>query len=112
MSRGKRGHTENMHVVLDGLAGRFRRRRKKGSNVDVESQIGEGGSNHLLAAVVAVLSDLGHQQARAAAFRTLEGLNGGTDTLDGAGHADLPLVNSGNRLDLGAVAAEDLFQRR
>ena len=32
--------------------------------------------------------------------------------LDGVGHADLPLVDAGDGLDLGPVAAEDLFQRR
>ena len=31
---------------------------------------------------------------------------------DGVAHADLPLEHAGDRLDLGAVAAEDLLQRR
>ena len=61
---------------------------------------------------MAVLSDLGDQQARPPAFRGLECLYGGADTFDGAGHADLPLINSGYRFNLCAVTAEDLFQRR
>ena len=61
VGRGERGHAENMHVVLDRLAGGFRRRCEQRSNVDVEAEISEGRGNHLLAAVVAVLADLGDQ---------------------------------------------------
>ena len=56
-----------------------------------------------------VLTDLGHQQAGPAAFCGLEGLDGCANAFDGAGHADLPLINSRNRFDLGAMAAEHLF---
>ena len=101
-----------MHVILDRLAGRFCGRREQRADIDVETEIGKGRGNHFLAAVVAVLSDLGDQQARAAAFGGLECLYRGAHTFDGAGHADLPLVNSGDRLDLGAMTAENLFQRR
>jgi hypothetical protein len=38
---------------------------KQRPDVDVEADIGEGRGNHLLAAVVAVLADLGDQDARA-----------------------------------------------
>ena len=69
--------------------------------------------DHLLAAVVAVLADLGDQDARPAAF---VGLELGDELLhprDGFRHgADLPLVDAGDRLDLGAVPAEHLLQRR
>ena len=41
---------------------------KERADVDVEAQVGEGGGDHLGAAVVAVLAHLGHQNARAAAF--------------------------------------------
>ena len=44
----------------------------KRADVDVEAEIGEGGRDHLLAAVVAVLADLGDQDARPAAFIGLE----------------------------------------
>ncbi len=112
MRGGERRYAENMHVVFDRLAGGFGGRREQWTDVDVETEIGEGRGNHLLAAVVAVLPDLGDQQTRAAAFGGFEGFDGRADTFDGAGHADLPLVNSGDRLDLGAVTAEYLFQRR
>ena len=61
-----------MHVVLDRLARGFRGRREQRADVDVEAEIGEGRRDHLLPAVVAVLTDLGDEQARAAAFRSLE----------------------------------------
>ena len=61
-----------MHVVLDRLARGFRRRREQRADIDVEAEIGEGRGDHLLAAVVAVLADLGDQDARAAAFVGLE----------------------------------------
>ena len=39
-----------------------------GADVDVEADVGERGGDHLGAAVVAVLAELGDQQARPAAF--------------------------------------------
>ena len=54
-----------MHIGLDGLAGHLGRGGEQRPDVHVESEIGEGGGDHLLAPVVAVLADLGHQDARA-----------------------------------------------
>ena len=65
--RGQRRHAHRMHVVLDGLARALLRRLEQRADVDVEAEIGEGGGDHLLAAVVAVLAHLGDQDARAAA---------------------------------------------
>ena len=71
--RGReRGDAEDVHVVLDRLARRLGRRRKQRADVDVEAEIGERRGDHLLAAVVAVLADLGDQDARPAAFVLLE----------------------------------------
>ena len=47
-------------------------RREQRPDVDVEAEIGERRGDHLLAAVVAVLADLGDQDARPAAFVVLE----------------------------------------
>ena len=90
----------------------FGRRREQRADIDVEAEIGEGRRDHLLPAVVAVLADLGDQDARAAAFVGLERRDQLLHARDRIGHADLPLVDAGNRLDLGAVAAEHLLQRR
>jgi hypothetical protein len=49
-----------------------RRRGEQRPDVDVEAEIGEGRGDHLLAAVVAVLADLGDQDARPAALVGLE----------------------------------------
>ena len=72
MRAGERRDAENMHVVLDRLARGFRGRRKQRPDIDVEADIGKGRGDHLLAAVVAVLADLGDQDARPAAFVLLE----------------------------------------
>ena len=90
-----------------------RRRREQRADVDVEAEIGERRGDHLLAAVVAVLADLGDQDARPAALVLLERGDELLHPRDGFRHgADLPLVDAGDRLDLGAVAAEHLLQRR
>ena len=71
-----------MHVVLDGLTRSLVGGRKQRSDIDVEAEIGEGGGDHLLAAVVAVLADLGDEDARAAAFVLLEGVDQRLHVLD------------------------------
>ena len=64
-----------MHVVLDRLAGGLVGGGKQRADIDVEADVGEGRRDHLLAAIVAVLADLGDQDARAAAFGLLERLD-------------------------------------
>src|SRR6476646_5408557 len=112
MSGRERRHAENMNVILDCLAGCLGRGCEKRTNIDVETQIGEYRSDDFLAAVVPVLPNLGDKQTRPAAFGRFKSFNGRANTFNGAGHADLPLVDSCNRLDLGAMAAEYFFQRR
>ena len=88
-------------------------RREQRADVDVEAEIGERRRDHLLAAVVAVLADLGDQDARPPAFIGFELGDELLHARDGFRHgADLPLVDAGDRLDLRAVAAEHLLQRR
>ena len=59
-------------AVLHRLACCLSRGRKQRADIDVEAQIGEGRRDYFLTAVVAVLADLGDQDARAAAFVMLE----------------------------------------
>src|SRR6185369_13635112 len=101
-----------MDVVLHRLAGCFSWCGEQWSNVDIEAKVREGRCNHFLSAVVAILSNLRDQQARPSALGDFECLYCGAHTLDGAGHADLPLINSRNRFDLGAMAAEHFLERR
>ena len=68
VARRQRRNTQHVHVVLDGVARHFARRLKQRADIHVEPQIGERGGDHLGAAVVAVLSHLGHQHARPAAL--------------------------------------------
>src|SRR5258707_13950802 len=104
MRRRERGDAEDMHVVLHSLARRLVGRRKERPDVDVEAEIGERRRDHLLPAVVAVLTDLGDQDARTAALIGLETFHQLAYPLDGAGHADLPLVDARNGPDFAAMA--------
>ena len=75
MARRERRHADDVHVVLDRLARRLGGRREERADIHVEAEIREGRRDHLLAAVVAVLSHLGDQDARAASVVALEGLD-------------------------------------
>ena len=48
-----------MDVVFDRLARRLSWRREQWSDVDIETEIREGGGNYFLSAVMAILSNLG-----------------------------------------------------
>ncbi len=58
-----------MNVVLDSLGSRFGWGLEQRADIDIESQVGEGGGNHFRAAIMAILSHLGDQDARAPPFR-------------------------------------------
>ena len=87
-----------MHVVLDRLARGFGGRREQRPDIDVEADVGECRSDHLLAAIVAVLADLGDEDARAAALVLLEFGDAFLHSADGVRHADLPPVDAGDRI--------------
>ena len=61
-------HADDVHVVLDRVARRLLGRLEERADVDVEAEVGERGGDHLGAAVVAVLAELGDEHARAAAL--------------------------------------------
>ncbi len=112
MRPGERRNAEDMHVVFDRLTRRFGGCCKQRPDIDVEAEIGKGGRDHLLPAIVAVLTDLGDQNTRAPALILLEFGDAFLHPFDGVGHAGLPPVDAGNGLDLGPMAAEHLFQRQ
>src|SRR6185437_11336270 len=68
-------HTDDVNVVFDGLARGFFRRLKQRPDIDVEAEIGERRGDHLGAAVMAVLAELGDEEPRPAAFFMGEGLD-------------------------------------
>src|SRR5262249_5880794 len=59
----ERADADDVIVVIDGLAGRLLRRLEQRADIDVETQVGERRGDDLLAAVVAVLAELGDQNA-------------------------------------------------
>ena len=106
-----------MDVVLDRLARRLAGGGKKCADVNIETEIGKGGGDDLLPAIVAVLADLGDQDTRAAAFVVFELGDEFLYAFDGirhssVSHADLPSIDAGNRSDLGLMTPERFFQRK
>ena len=61
---GQRGDSDDVHVGVDRLLGDLLGRGEQRAHVDVEAEVGEGGDDDLLAAVVAVLAHLGDEDAR------------------------------------------------
>jgi hypothetical protein len=108
----ERRHANNVHIVFHRLPGGFLRCGKQRADIHIEADIGKGGCDHLLAAIMAVLAHLGDQNARAAAIGFLEGIGHGKRPLmDFTHRANLPFVDAGNGFDLGAVATENLLHR-
>ena len=68
-------HADDVHVVLDRVAGDLGRRLEQRADVDVEAEVGERGGDDLGAAVVAVLAHLHHEHAGAATLGGGEGLD-------------------------------------
>ena len=64
MAGGLARHADDVHVVLDRVAGGLLGRLEQRADVDVEAEVGERGGDHLGAAVVAVLAHLGDEDAR------------------------------------------------
>ena len=57
-----------MHVVVDRLPGDLFGGLEQRADVHVETEVGERGGDHLLAAVMTVLAHLGNQDAGTTAF--------------------------------------------
>src|SRR5262245_31811678 len=64
MSGGHRRDADHMDIAARRLAGHFLGRGKKRAGDDLETHIGESRSDDLLAAVMAILPDLGDENAR------------------------------------------------
>ena len=62
MAGSLRGNTDDVDVVLDCLLGGLLGCLEQRTDVDIETQVGKGGGNHLLPPIVSVLTELGHQQ--------------------------------------------------
>src|SRR3546814_12511063 len=78
---------------------------------DVCSSDLEGGGDHLGAAIVAVLAQLHHQHARAAALLALERLDLALDAAEALVAFVGGAVDAGHRANERAVAGVDLLQR-
>ena len=96
-----------VHRVLRGLVGGLEQR----AHVHVEADVGEGGGDHLGAAVVAVLAHLDDQHTGSAALCLGKGLHVALDPGETFVAVIGRAVDAGERADLGAVAAEHVLHR-
>ena len=112
MAGGHRVHADDMHILLRGALGHFLRRREQIADHHLEAQIREGGGDDLLAAVMAVLAELGDENLRLALVVLGEGRRHAAHARDlVAIRARLARIDAGNHIGLGLVAVEDFFQR-
>src|SRR6266516_2959163 len=102
---------DHVHVVLDRLARDLLRGLEEHAHVDVEAQVGEGGGDHLGAAVVPVLADLGDQHAGPPPVVGGEALHFGAQRLPLLVVGELAAVDARDGADLGMVAAPHLLER-
>ena len=112
MRRREGGDAENVHVFARRLARGLFGRRKQWADLHFEAEIGKGGGDHLLAAVVSVLADLCDQDTRPASLNALESGDALRHPLGCLRDAELACIDAGDRLQSGLMAAVDLFQRR
>ena len=112
MARRQRRDADDMHVVLHRLARGFVGGLEQRTDINVEAEIGEGGCDDLLPAVVSVLAHLGDEDARPSSVLVLERVDQRLDAVQASIHAaHLRLVDAGHRRNLGTVAAIDLLER-
>src|SRR5579871_1456711 len=111
MPRGLAGDANDMDVGIDGVFRDFLGRLKQRADVDIETEIGKGGSYDFGASVVTVLAHLCHQHARTTALmlgKTLHfAANGGKFVVAFI----LRAVDAGDRADFGTVSAKYAFHR-
>src|SRR5262245_21436465 len=81
VARGLARHTDHVHIVLDRLARRLLRSLEEGTDLDVEAEVGERRRDHLGTAVVAVLTELRHEDARPPTLGPCELFDLGADLL-------------------------------
>src|SRR3954454_20356142 len=108
---GLAGDADDVDVVFDCLAGGFLRGLEQRADIDVETDIGEGGGDDLGAAVVTVLGELYDQHARAAGFVAGETLDLALYPAEALVALVLAAIDADHRLRRGAVPAVDGFER-
>src|SRR5579862_5143490 len=98
-----------MHISFDCVLRNLCRRLKKRTDVDVEAEIGKCCRYDLGAAIMAVLSHLGDENARPPPLLARKGFNFAADRSEFVVALVRAAVNAGHRTDLGAKAAEYTF---
>ena len=100
-----------MVIIINGLAGRLFGSLEQRADINIETQIREGRGDDLLAAVVAVLTELGDQDTGPTPLARQELLDPLPDFRDCLGAIAKPAcVYPAHRVYFGFVPAEDLFQ--
>src|ERR1700730_9107423 len=104
-------YADDVDVGLDRLARRLFRRLEQRAVIDVEADIGKGGSDDLSAAVVAVLAQFGDQHARPPSLVAGKPCDLALHPAKTFVVLVLAAIDARDRADLGAVAGEHRFER-
>src|SRR5205823_13550755 len=104
-------YADDVDVVFDRLPGGFLGGLDQRADIDVETDIGEGGGDDLGAAVVAVLAQFGDEHARPPPLLAGKTLDFALDAAERLVVLVLPAVNPAHGTDLSAMAGKHLFER-
>src|SRR5688572_4240243 len=105
----ERRDADGVHVVLDRLARAFLRCLEERADVDIESQVRKRGRDHFRAAIMAVLPELGDENARTAALFAREALDLALQFVPSVVFLERGAIDSGDALRVRPVAAPDLL---
>ena len=108
---GPKRVSAGLQIVLYSLTGRFCRGGKKGTDVYIESQIGERCGDHLLASVVAVLADLGYEDPGSASGFGSKRFDAFAYAMHLVAVSNLVCKHPGDGSYLRHVSPENLFER-
>src|SRR6185503_1253564 len=106
---GERRDADRVHIVLDRLARAFFRCLEERPDVDIESQVRKRGRDHFCAAIMAVLPELGDENARTAAFFAREALDLALQLVPAVVLFERGAIDPGDALRVCPVAAPDLL---
>src|SRR5262245_1152835 len=98
-----------MDIALDGKLGDLLGRREQGTHLHIEAHIAESRGDHLLAAIMAVLSDLGDEDARRPSIGLAEGAHRAARLIEPVALARR-FIYALDRAALGRMPAPGLFQ--
>ena len=109
MSGSQRAEADHVHVVVHRILRRFFRRLEQRAHIDIPAHVRKRRGDNLLAAVMAVLAHLRHEDTRAAAREFFKLVGHGTGLLQFRLVGEFGGIHAGNGMDNRLIAARNLF---